>query len=281
MTKSNLPVPHRASELAPLDALAQVPEETIWLANYPSKATRATYRDAVANFIAAAGLKNKDDFRKVGRAAVIAWRDKLIADGKSVRTVNTWLSALRSLFDHLVIQNLIEKNPAKEVKPPKLRVRRGETKALTPKQARKLLDAPPEDTLQGLRDRAILAVGFHVGPRRAEIAKLKVKDFHEEQEHPALRLKRKGGVHGSVVIHPSAASRINAYLEEAGHAQDKDGPLFRPVRANPYADKEDRHLIPKQIDRLFKRWCRKISLKGDFSSHSTMALSRIDPPMLS
>ncbi len=71
----------------------------------------------MANFIAAAGLKNKDDFRKEGRAAVTAWRDKLIADGKSVRTIHARLSALRSLFDHLVLQNVIEKNPAKEVKP--------------------------------------------------------------------------------------------------------------------------------------------------------------------
>ncbi len=46
-------VPHSAGKLAPLEQLAQVPEEKIWLANYPSKTTRATYRDAVANFIAA------------------------------------------------------------------------------------------------------------------------------------------------------------------------------------------------------------------------------------
>ena len=35
--------------------------------------------------------------------------------------------------------------------------------------ARKLLDKPDEKTLEGLRDRAILAVGLQVGLRRAEI----------------------------------------------------------------------------------------------------------------
>lgn len=37
-------------------------------------------------------------------------------------------------------------------------------------QARKLLDMPAEDTIAGLRDRAILSVGLQVGLRRAEIA---------------------------------------------------------------------------------------------------------------
>ncbi len=78
---------------------------------------------------------------------------------------------------------------------------------------------------------------------------------------PALHLQL-------AAVDANAAARIKAYLDEAGHGHDKNGPLFRPVRANPYADREDRHLVPKQIDRIFKRWARKIGLKEGFSSHS-------------
>ncbi len=40
---------------------------------------------------------------------------------------------------------------------------------------------PPVDTVAGLRDRAILAVGLQAGLRRAEIAALKVGDLHQNR----------------------------------------------------------------------------------------------------
>jgi integrase len=77
----------------------------------------------------------------------------------------------------------------------------------SPAQARRLLDAPDPETLQGLRDRAILSVGLQVGPRRAEIAGLKLKDFHMNAGYPALHFIRKGGEDHSLAIHPQAAER--------------------------------------------------------------------------
>ncbi len=146
-----------------------------------------------------------------------------------------------------------------------------------PTQARKLLDAPPETTLQGLRDRAILAVGLQVGPRREEIAKLRVKDFHDEKGFPRLKLRRKGGAHGSVAIHQQVEQRIRAYLEHAGHGSDPDGPLFRAVRKNQVTDQADRQLTPRQIDRVFKRRCRKIHLPAGYCSHSMRATCATRP----
>ena len=153
------------TQLAALCAFAEIPEEEIWLRNFTSAATRRTYRTAVRDFIRTIGLRSVADFRRVERAAIIAWRDHLTTGGASVRTVKTKLSALSSLFNHLVDRPVCDRNPVREVKPPKLRVRRGETKALSAKQARKILDAPPRDSLQGLRDRAILSIGLQVGAR--------------------------------------------------------------------------------------------------------------------
>ncbi len=269
-SKDLTPIPHRG-DIVPLQVLAQIPEEQIWLNNFTSKHTRETYRDSVIDFIESLGLRGPEDFRMIDRAAVIAWRDKLIKDGKIPRTVKTRMSALSSLFNHLVAHDEAEKNPVKEVEAPKLRVRRGETKALSSAQARKLLNIPPEDTLQGLRDRAILSVGLQVGPRREEIAKLRVKDFHDEQGYPSLKLRRKGGSHGSVAIHQQCEQRIKAYLERAGHGNDADGPLFRPIKKNQRADKPDRHLTPKQVDNIFKHWCKVANLPANYSSHSMRA----------
>ncbi len=50
----------------------------------------------------------------------------------------------------------------------------GSTPALGDAQARKLLEAPPADTLKGVRDRAILATLLYHGIRREELCGLRV-----------------------------------------------------------------------------------------------------------
>ncbi len=46
-------------------ALAAVPEESVWLANFISPRTRATYQRAVASFAAFAGITSAEAFREV------------------------------------------------------------------------------------------------------------------------------------------------------------------------------------------------------------------------
>lgn len=268
-SSSSLPTSGRM--LTNLDELAKIPEERLWLQNFTSKHTRLTYRDSVRDFLKSFDIGSQEAFRRVTRAAIIAWRDKLIHEGRTPRTVKTRLSALSSLFNHLVTQGVVDRNPVREVEAPKLRIRRGETKALSVAQAKKLLDAPPQGTLQGLRDRAIVSIGLQVGPRRHEIAQLRVKDLRDEQGFPSLKLRRKGGSHGSVAIHQQCSQRIRAYLELAGHGNDADGPLFLPVRKNQVTDEPRRYLTPKQIDRIFKHWCRVTGIPEGYSSHSMRA----------
>jgi site-specific recombinase XerD len=60
------------------------------------------------------------------------------------------------------------------VKRPLANNNEGSTPALGDAQARKLLDAPPKDTLKGVRDRAILAAMLYHGIRREELCGLRV-----------------------------------------------------------------------------------------------------------
>jgi integrase/recombinase XerD len=89
-------------------------------------------------------------------------------------TIRRRLAALSSLFRHLIDYGGATRNPAREVARPAINRQEGATLAFSKGQARKLLDMPAEDTIAGLRDRAILSVGLQVGLRRAEIAALAV-----------------------------------------------------------------------------------------------------------
>jgi integrase/recombinase XerD len=172
----------------------------------------------------------------------MAWEQLMREEqGSQASTVRRRLAALSSLFAHLVKFGVVEINPARDVERPAINRREGMTAAFSQKQARPILDAPKHDTLLGVRDRAILAVGLQVGFRRAEIASLKVGDFHMNRGYDALKVLRKGGKKGSLAVHPQAAQRIRNYLELARHGNDIDGPLFRPVKGHRKGQESRRH----------------------------------------
>ena len=101
------------------------------------------------------------------------------------------LSALSSLFDYLCERNAVVGNPVDGVKRPMANGNEGSTPALGDRQARKLLEAPPADTLKGIRDRAILATLLYHGIRREELCRLRVKDLHSRQGVMHFRVKGK------------------------------------------------------------------------------------------
>jgi integrase/recombinase XerD len=163
------------------------------------------------------------------------------------------LSALSSLFDYLCEHNAVAGNPVDGVKRPLSNSNEGSTPALGDGQARKLLDAPPEDTLKGKRDRAILATLLYHGMRREELCRLRVKDIHSRQGVVHFRIKGKRDKVRFVPIHAAAQRLIEEYLALAGHGADTASPLFRPVKNNRTPEKLDRPLDPASVYRNIVR----------------------------
>jgi integrase/recombinase XerD len=267
-----LPVPINRHELATLDQLAAIPEEDIWLAKQKSPQTRRAYRLDVRHFMRAFDITTTDELRQVDHRAVIAWeRMQREQEGAAASTVRRRLAALSSLFKHLVRHGVVARNPVVDVERPTINRSEGSTAAFSKSEARKLLDAPPAETLAGLRDRAILSVGLQVGFRRAEIAALIVGDLHQNRGFDALRVTRKGGRREALAINPQAAQRIRAYLEIAGHGDQFEMPLFRPVRGNKRPLDAVGRMDPDAIDRMVRKYAAKIGLGRGYSAHSMRA----------
>ena len=232
---TNLPTPivGGRGRLSTVEQLADIPEETIWLQKQKSAHTRRTYRLDMQHFMRTLGITTPAELGQADHKAVIAWeRYMRETERAAASTIRRRLAALSSLYKHLVRHGHAARNPVGEVERPAINRDEGTTLAFSKTQARKVLDAPPEDTIAGLRDRAILSVGLQVGLRRAEIAALKVGDLHQNRGYDSLRVARKGGRRDALAINPQTAARIRAYLEIAGHGADVDGPLFRPLKHN-------------------------------------------------
>jgi integrase/recombinase XerD len=102
----------------------------------------------------------------------------------------------------------------------------GSTPALGDAQARDLLDAPPDNTLKGVRDRAILATLLYHGIRREELCGLRIKDMQSRQGVLHFRVKGKRDKVRFVPVQVLAQRLIEEYLALAGHAGDTSGPCF-------------------------------------------------------
>ena len=269
--KDDLPVTRNVDSGLSLHLLRSVPEEEVWLAGQLSQHTRRAYKRDVAHFVRTMGIRSAEELRQVNRAAVIAWQNLMKERGTKPRTIRRRLSALSSLFSHLVAHRAADTNPLRDIKRPRVNRRQGTTRAFSSKEARKILDAPDPVTLQGLRDRAILSVGFQAGPRRSEIASLLVKDFHTNAGFKSMHFIRKGGEDLSLALNPQTSQRIQDYLAVAGHGSDLDGPLFRPIRKNQHRQESRRPVHPETVDRILRKYAAALGLDVGYSAHSMRA----------
>src|ERR1700728_4157308 len=224
---------NRLLTAAEFQNLADVPPEVEWFANISNHHTRRAYENAVKDFMRFAGVRRPEEFRSVTRAHLIAWRDELRRRGLGGATIRHRLASLASLFEYLCEKNAVTHNPVKGVERPRTESGEGKTPALGDHQARKLLNAPTDDTIKSKRDRAILSILLFHALRREELCKLKVRDFrHARKGVPHLKVSGKGGKTRYVPLHPGTNALIHDYLDAAGHGTDDSGALFRPIRNN-------------------------------------------------
>ena len=275
--------PHRSAVLLAeeFQRLAEVPPEAQWFANLDSAQTRRAYQSDLKAFMAFTGIERPEEFRAVTRGHVLAWRAELERQKLAGSSIRRKLSALASLYDYLCDCNAVTHNPVRGVKRPKVDAE-GKTPALGDAQARALLDAPSADTLKGKRDRAILSVLLFHGLWREELTRLLVKDFNQERSGVAhLRVQGKGGKLRYVPAHPHSLRLIDEYLQAAGHGQDADGPLFRPIRSprpgQPVAGLTPGGVYSEVVVRYFDQaGIRKSENLGPHALRATAATSALE-----
>ncbi len=236
--------------------LSDVPAAMVWLANIDNANTRRAYESDVNTFVVFCGVETPCELRIVTRAHIIAWRGVLEAQELAPATIRRKLSAVSSLFDYLCNENAVEHNPVSGVKRPAADNNEGKTPALSDAQARKLLQAPAGLGLKARRDRAIIATYLFHALRRSELAGLKVGSLQERRGVMHLTVFGKGSKTRYVPMHPAALEAIAGYLDFAGHAEDRKGSLFRPVRNNTTGTLEDA-ITGDGIYKMVKRYALK------------------------
>ena len=126
-------------------------------------------------FVAFEGSRGMSDILETSSTEVIAFLHNLKISGKSAATVNRKLASVRAFFNYLIEAGLMKNNPTANIKSP--RIERKEIDYLEIAEVEKLL-ATPDDSVKGVRDRAILEVLYATGIRVSELIDANVEDIN-------------------------------------------------------------------------------------------------------
>ena len=107
------------------------------------------------------------DLLTVDNLDVRGFLASLVKQGLKKSSAQRKLASIRSFYRYLFREGLIEKNPAKVVATP--RKEKSQPSVLSVDDAVMLVEAPRGDTLDGLRDRAILELFYSSGIRISEL----------------------------------------------------------------------------------------------------------------
>ena len=182
------------------------------------------------------------------------YKRALLEVGRTSATVARRLSVLRGTYKQLAAKGLVSWETAQDIGAVKAPgVQKNSTPSLTQKQAIALLEAIPSDTLQGIRDLALMSVFFITGCRVSAVTGACVGHLETDGVEHYLHVTEKRNKKRRKIL-LDAARPVLAYVSRAGIGEDKEGPLFRPMRPDG-TGLERRHLDRKKTRGLAFSFC--------------------------
>jgi site-specific recombinase XerD len=259
MTTKDL-IAHQSNEIAQTSR----PEWSGYFERYLNPGTRAIYARDIKDFFGGAIPADTQEF--IARATtqnVLQWRNQQSVLGLKAVTINRKLSALRTFFEYAVAVGLLPRNPAHPKIVAPLKTAKWEPEiSLSIEDIKAMLACCFEDKqkVRGMRDRAIIALGFTSILRRSEIVGLSWPDIvHGGSGRYMLKLRRaKGGEGETVPINRMTKKMIEEYLSCFGTPEaireDKDGlPIFISLSPRTYGKRLNDNSVGKIVKRRAKQ----------------------------
>lgn len=218
-----------------------------------SRHTLRAYATDLVEFRAFLSREGLGDLVDADARAIRAWlawlHDRKLAKSSIARK----LATVRSCLRYLARRGLVEFNPARQVRSPRLPKR---LPSFLPKDESKgLLDALAERSEAGLRDHALLELLYATGLRVAECCGLDLDDV--DRRRGAVRVMGKGGKERVVPAGDTALEALDAWLSVRGEGR---GALFTNLRGG--------RLGTRSVHRIVKRRARAAGIDRRVTPHT-------------
>jgi integrase/recombinase XerC len=198
-------------------------------------------------------LGNGASVTQVDMRVIRGWLVRLAARRLEPSSIERRLAALRSWLRFLVRRGVLEANPARDVRGP--RVPRKLAGFLPIDEATALVDGRGIAVAARDRDLAIVELLWASGVRVSELAGLDLDDVDHRES--TVRVLGKGGHERIVPFGRSAARRLDAYLARRGPAP---GPLFQNARGG--------RLTVRSMHTIVRRTARAAGIVRRVSPHT-------------
>ncbi len=169
----------------------------------------AAYRRDLEKFTAFLG--DQCEGQLPGPEGMGRYIDSLYRSGLASRSIARHLATLRGFCGFLLREGAIVEDPTAFLVAPKQWTNL--PKYLNSSQINKLVEAPKNAKLTGVRDRAMLELLYAAGLRVSELCQVELSDLNPEMG--VLRITGKGGKQRIVPVGRTALQSVSQYLESA------------------------------------------------------------------
>ncbi|RME35852.1 MAG: tyrosine recombinase XerC [Gammaproteobacteria bacterium] len=176
-------------------------------------------------------------------------------EGASGRSLQRCLSAMRSLFRHMLQRRQAKADPTVGVRPP--RGPRRLPEVLDVDQTAALLGPPGDDPLE-IRDHAMFELAYSSGLRVSELTGLDLDDL--DLPGASLRVVGKGRKERQLPVGSMARKALDAWLEARQH-------LARPDERALFTGRGGGRLTTRSVQQRLDRWARRRGLDVPVHPH--------------
>lgn len=167
-----------------------------------------SYRHDLSLFTEFIHSKVKKRLLEVERKDIEKFLDERGKSGSKPRTVARNKVSITNFYKFMLIENLIEKNPAENLEV--IRLERTLPEFLTEEEVERFLAAPDTATAKGLRDKTIFELMYSSGLRVSEICSVKITDISLEEG--SIKLHGKGNKERTVPFGTQANELLQHYI---------------------------------------------------------------------
>ena len=160
--------------------------------------------------------------KKVEPEMISNYMNRLYELGREKSSQARALSGIKSFFNYLLLEEIIDSSPAELIEAPKSSRPLPDT--LSTEEIDRLIGSIEDSTTKGLRDRAILEVLYSCGLRVSELCDLKLGDLFFGEGY--IRVIGKGDKQRLVPMSSIARSRIQLYMDVRRKERRKEEILF-------------------------------------------------------
>ncbi|HKO96143.1 MAG TPA: tyrosine recombinase XerC [Pyrinomonadaceae bacterium] len=209
------------------------------------------------------GKRQEPLLTEIDHLTIREWLAKLHSEQKTKSSIARKLAALRTFFQFLVREGLLELNPAKLVSTPRLEKKL--PKHLSVEDAIKFIELPDLETDLGKRDRAMLELMYATGVRVAELTKLNLG--HIDFKNRLIRVTGKRRKERIVPFGEPALDALRSYLDVRDRFLN-EAPVSEREPEALFLNYQGTRITTRSVGRMVEKYIRVCAGQHDISPHA-------------